>query len=201
MTDNMRRAILLAGAWAAPTAIVSVATPAFAGSPVPGLSGLMQFTYTRPAWGTATLELTTVGSGLGLKVDNARSVPTLARLTICISNAVVWAGTAWNGSGGGWTKPTFKRTEGAFSVFETTYQGSWTKSGTTYRTGDFTWTANVTSTSDRLPLRVVRDATVDGQPFQTDSGVVYLQARTGRRAEPAASDNGGAEAITLKVQV
>lgn len=191
---STRRAMLKGASWAAPTAIVAVAAPALATSAEPGLSGLMRLTYSRGLFG-ATMELTTEAQDLGLRVADSAVMPTSAHLTIYLSKSVVPASTRWRASRDYWSLPRYLRTEGDYTVWETTYTGQWRQEGQTWHTGDFTFTSGVRSTSGTVRARVVRTAVVNGQTFTTDSGVVTLGGNNRRMAQPQSSDGGGEEPV------
>ena len=187
-----RRAAL----WTAPTVVVATAAPAMAVSQEPALSGLMRVTY-QPSYDDSTLTMTTQGTGLGLRVTDSSTRPDSAVLTVYYSAAVVPSGTTWTGAGGGWTAPTYQRTEGSYTVWTLTYRGAWTQTGADIWTaGAFTWRASVRYASG-LRSRAIRTVTIAGQSYSTDSGYVSIGAMRAARSAPA-SDGGGDPASITK---
>ncbi|WP_347042045.1 hypothetical protein [Brachybacterium nesterenkovii] len=189
-----RRAIL----WATPAAVVVTAAPALAVSQEPALTGLMRVTYA-PSWSASVLTMTTQGSDLGLRVEDSTVRPDSATLTVYYSASIVPASTTWSGTGGGWARPTYARTEGSFTVWELRYTGAWTQTGPdTWAAGAFTWRANVGYSSE-LRSRAIRTAVIAGQSYTTDSGVVTIGTTTrAARSVVPASDGGGEPATHSK---
>ncbi|MGY5764963.1 hypothetical protein ACXET9_07180 [Brachybacterium sp. DNPG3] len=182
-TPLPRRGLLRTAAWAAPTAIAMTAAPALAVSKTE-LEGLLRVNY-RSAGRSADVEVTTRGTGLGLHVDGPR--PSSARLTLFLSRGIVPATTRWH-TVDAWTRPAHVRTEGGFTVWESTHQGTWTPNGTTWNAQPFTWTTPAVPGSP-VQARVIRTVVIDGVTVSTDSGVVTLgQARA--RTTAAATGEG-----------
>lgn len=201
--NTTRRSILKGASWAAPVAAVAVAAPALAVSPDPGLSGLLRLTYSRSLF-SASIELTTEGRGLGLRVADSIVKPTSAKLTIYLSRSVAPASTRWSAGRNYWTLPLYVRTEGDYTVWETSYTGTWAQEGKDWTPEPFTFTASAGRTSGTVRARVVREAVVNGATYTTDSGYVTIggmSARSARRAAPAPSDGGGEQTETLKVEL
>lgn len=196
-----RRSLIKTAAWVAPSALVSVAAPALAVSKEPGLSGLLRLTYSRSLF-SASIEMTTEGRGLGLRVADSTVKPTSALLTIYLSRSVAPASTRWSAGRNYWTLPRYVRTEGGYTVWETSYTGTWAQEGRDWIPEPFTFTASAGRTSGAVSERVVREAVVNGATYTTDSGYVTIggmSAKSARRAAPAPSDGGGDQEETMRV--
>lgn len=198
---STRRALLHGAAWAAPTLVVSAAAPAFAASPIPGLSGLMRLTYRSRNDGASVMELTTDDTGLGLRVEDSTTQPVNAFLTISLDDRVVASTANW-GTNPGWTV-TFQSSSGGFNIWRLACTGTWTRTGNTWTAATYTYVIPATGYVSSVRARVQRSVQVNGTTYTRDSGVIIIGAsnRSSRRVEPApsapadgttASDGGGA---------
>lgn len=174
--------------------VVSVASPALAASPVPGLSGLMRLTY-RSRTGGSAMELTTDDDGLGLRVENSVTQPVNAFLAVSLDSRVVQSSADW-GTNAGWTV-TSQGTSGGFSVWRLAFTGSWTRVGDTWTAATYTYTIPAVGFLSDVKARVQRSVQIAGQTFTRDSGVIIIGAnnRSSRRApaESAPASDGGGE--------
>ena len=198
--NTTRRALLKGASWATPTALVAVSAPAMAASPDPGLSGLLRLTYSRSLF-SASIEMTTEGRGLGLRVADSTVKPASALLTIYLSRSVAPASTRWSAGRSYWTLPRYVRTEGGYTVWETSYTGTWAQEGRDWIPEPFTFTASAGRTSGAVSARVIRTAVINGVTYTTDSGYVAIGGMSARRAAPAPSDGGGEQTEHLKVEL
>ena len=165
-----RRTLLKGAAWAAPTAVVATAAPAFAASTEPTVSGSLLFRHQGDGYSRSRAFITTDRPNLGLRVSNSPQRPTSATIDLYVM--AVAATASWTGTSDGWSAPQYVRTEGEFTIWRLTFEQPWRQDGLTWHAGKFTFQAPG-ERLDRAPqVRIIRSAVVNGVTYVNDGGFV-----------------------------